>query len=158
MNATRTKPPAYLAMFGYLLVFVATANALAPPVPYGESNAFVLNTNCIGFGDSGVVIVVSVPQDDLPPVTALEDAVPNPFNPRTTISFSVELEGQVEVGIYDLRGRCLRHLVSQYLAPGRQARPWDGRTDDGSVLPSGIYLVRLESGDVVQTQKITLVR
>lgn len=150
--------PSCLTVVVCLLALAAAASAQAPPVPYGESNAFVLNTNRIGFGDSGIVILTSAHVTDLPAATALGSAVPNPFNPRTAISFTIASGGRVELGIYDLRGRCLRRLVAEDLGAGAHTRVWDGRTDAGEAVSAGVYLVRLASGDAIQSQKITLVK
>ena len=158
MLTPRPRRPSSLAVAASLLVFAAAASAQAPAVPYGESSSFVLNTNRIGFGDSGVVMLVSAPEGDLQAVTALRGAIPNPFNPHTAISFTVAAEGRVELEIFDLRGRCLRQLVSDDLDAGEHTRVWNGRTDAGEAAPAGVYLVRLASGGATRTQKITLVK
>lgn len=141
-----------------LLALAAVAGAQVPIGPYGESNMFILNTNRVGFGDSGVVTLTGAPESVLPPAVFLSAAIPNPFNPRTTISFSVARPGPVELGIYDLRGRCLRRLVAEDLAAGRHTRQWDGRTDSDAAAPAGVYLIRLTDGSTVHARKITLVK
>lgn len=158
MIRLRSNPPLFLGALACLLALAAAASAQAPPVPYGESNTFVLNTNRIGFGDAGIVILTSAPASDLPATTALRGATPNPFNPRTAISFTIASPGRVELGIFDLRGRCVRRLASENLDAGQHTRVWNGRTDDGEIAPAGIYLVRLAGGDGTHSQKITLVK
>jgi hypothetical protein len=152
------KLPSCLKVAICLLALAEVASAQAALGPYGESNIFVLNTNRIGFGDSGIVILTSVPASDLLTETALGSAVPNPFNPRTAISFTIASPGRVELGIYDLRGRCLRGLVAEDLGAGVHTHGWDGRTDDGEAASAGVYLVRLASGGSTRLQKITLVK
>ena len=87
-------------------------------------------------------------------------ANPNPFNPSTNIEFEVlgndPLPLQIE--IYDLRGQLVRHLYRGVVSPGAQSYAWDGRTDDGAVLATGIYLARVGTGGLQQTVKMTLVK
>jgi len=88
----------------------------------------------------------------------LEDPRPNPFNPRTEIVFTVPTAGPVAVGIYDLRGRCVRRLVDDLLAAGRHVRRWDGRDDAGRAMPSGVYFARMDAAGRTESVKLTLVR
>ena len=81
-------------------------------------------------------------------------AYPNPFNPSTTIRFSVETRHAVSLlQIYDITGRVVETLVMGDLVAGKHKVVWDA-----SGFSSGIYFVRLESGTVVQTQKIVLMK
>ena len=88
----------------------------------------------------------------------LEAARPNPFNPRTEIAFTAPGQGQVTLGIYDLRGRCVRRLVDEAMDGGRHLRSWDGRDDAGRSLPSGIYFARISAAGRTESEKLTLVR
>lgn len=158
MIRLHTQLPLFLAAVACLLTLASAARAQPPSVPYGESSAFVLNTNRIGFGDSDVVVLTNAQASDLASATALHGAVPNPFNPRTAICYTLASPVRVELGVYDLRGRCLRRLVVGDLAAGAHTAVWDGRTDAGEAAPAGVYLVRLACGDATQSQKITLVK
>ena len=86
---------------------------------------------------------------------------PNPFNPRTTIGFTLVRTGRVELAVYDLAGRLVRRLLDERLEAGAHARAaaWDGRDGQGRELPSGTYVLRL-AGDGVPavTRKVTLLR
>ncbi len=90
----------------------------------------------------------------------LEQNVPNPFNPRTEIAFVVPdgNTGQTLLRVFDLQGRVVRTLVAGTLAPGEHRVTWDGTDDSGAVLPSGIYLDRLESNGQVLTNRMLLVK
>jgi hypothetical protein len=91
-------------------------------------------------------------------VTGLSQNAPNPFNPVTRITFSVAARGEVSLRIYDIAGRALRTLVQGWREPGVYSEVWDGRGDDGSVLPSGVYFYSLKAGEVVATHKMVLLR
>lgn len=78
---------------------------------------------------------------------------PNPFNPTTTIRFSIPKTSHVTVTVYDLLGREVETLLHEDLDPGRHEIQWDaGET------PSGIYFVRMVSGDMTRTRKLTVLR
>ncbi|MBN2289245.1 MAG: T9SS type A sorting domain-containing protein [Candidatus Glassbacteria bacterium] len=90
----------------------------------------------------------------------LRQNTPNPFNPVTSISFSVPEGGplRVRLAIYDLRGRRLRTLVDETKKPGGYTFFWDGTDRQGADLPNGIYLYRLEAGGRVLTRKMVLLK
>jgi hypothetical protein len=85
-------------------------------------------------------------------------ASPNPFNPRTTISFSVPHPGPATVTVHDLRGRAVRSLWSGSAEAGRFDVVWNGRDDRGRELPSATYVIRLTGVDTVSSTRITLAR
>ncbi len=75
----------------------------------------------------------------------LNHARPNPFNPRTTIEYSVSAPGRVTLRVYDLSGRVVRTLVDRDTAAGEHKVVWDGTTDSGHRAASGVYFVRMEA-------------
>lgn len=83
--------------------------------------------------------------------------VPNPFYERTTVGF-YSSGGQVRVTVYSVLGQPVRRLVERQLPVGYYQRIWDGTNDDGQVLGSGIYLVRLENAQAVYTHRVALLR
>ena len=98
-------------------------------------------------------------QEELPRnVTSLSMARPNPFNPSTTIAYTVMKRGHTEILIYDVSGRRVRTLVSRVSAVGTHEVVWDGRDDSGRRVASGVYLYRLRAGDVVDTKKMVLLK
>ncbi|NWF90942.1 MAG: T9SS type A sorting domain-containing protein [Ignavibacteriaceae bacterium] len=70
---------------------------------------------------------------------------PNPFNPTTAIRFELEANAKVSVKIYDALGQLVRDLLTADLNRGVNEVIWDGKNEYGSVLPSGIYLYRIEA-------------
>jgi hypothetical protein len=86
---------------------------------------------------------------------------PNPFNPSTTIVYDIpDEQGQagVRLWIYDLRGRLVRKLVDRENLPGRYTVNWDGRSDRGERVGSGIYFYRLTVGDFTATRKLVVIK
>ena len=85
-------------------------------------------------------------------------ASPNPFNPRTTITFTLPHAGDAMLAVYDLAGRRVATLVEAPLPEGPMSLDWDGRDDAGRAQPSGVYLVRLRQAQTIQRCRVTLVR
>ncbi|MFO7608051.1 MAG: Ig-like domain-containing protein [Candidatus Krumholzibacteriia bacterium] len=94
------------------------------------------------------------------PVVAfgLDQNSPNPFNPRTTIRFSLPEAGRTRLAVYDIRGRRVALLVDDDLAAGAHAVVWDGRDGRGAQAGSGVYLYRLEARGQVTSRRMTLVK
>lgn len=85
-------------------------------------------------------------------------AAPNPFNPRTTVSFSLAAAGEVALRVFDVRGRCVRALAGGWHAAGPHAVAWDGTDGRGAALASGTYLCALETTSGRQVARVMLVR
>jgi hypothetical protein len=84
--------------------------------------------------------------------------VPNPFNPSTTISYTVGDEGSVDLSIFRVDGSLARQLVHQ-IQPADQYRvSWDGTDDRGVACASGIYFCRLRGPGFESTQKLMLLK
>ena len=96
----------------------------------------------------------------VPVLTALKANYPNPFNPATTFSFSLERDARVELAVFDVRGRKVRTVVDAPLAAGDyDSYMWDGRDDQGRLATSGTYFYRLTTDDgYVQSRKMTLLK
>lgn len=92
------------------------------------------------------------------PAGRLHPAMPNPFNPRTTVRFDLDRGGQVRLEVFDLEGRHVRTLVSGNLAAGRHEATWDGRGGDGLAVASGVYLFQLRGSDFAETRQVTLIK
>lgn len=100
------------------------------------------------------------PVSDDTPIKLFELAQnhPNPFNPVTSIKYSVAQAGHVELAIYDLSGRKIRTLVSESRVAGKHAVTWDGTDAAGNGVPSGMYFYRYISGGESVARKMTLVK
>jgi hypothetical protein len=90
-----------------------------------------------------------VPQD-----FALEQNFPNPFNPQTTISYSLAKPGNIKLIIYNILGREVETLINEQQLPGAYYLRWVADEN----LPAGIYFCRLQADNFVQTKKMTLMK
>jgi hypothetical protein len=94
-------------------------------------------------------------------VTRIDTVRPNPFNPKTQISFTLSpagANGSVSLEIFDLGGRKVSQLVNGRLTPGAHVETWDGISDGGQPVESGVYFARLTAADGVRTQKMVLLK
>ena len=96
--------------------------------------------------------------EDVPATVSLEQNWPNPFNPETTIAFSLLNPGDVRLDIYNIRGQKVKTLVNEQLTAGRHAFVWHGTDDNGNDMGSGIYLYRLSSDNQVRTRRMILLK
>jgi len=83
---------------------------------------------------------------------------PNPFNPLTTVSFTLDKAGTVSVDILDIRGHLVNRLHQGDLAEGQHEMRWNGNNRNGQAMPSGLYFVQIKSGGQSARHKMTLVR
>jgi hypothetical protein len=105
---------------------------------------------------------IADPGPGIPPAKDLQLLLgapsPNPFNPRTNIAFEIPRSGRVRLVVHDVRGRRVRVLLDEVLAPGRYSRTWNGQGQSGGVVASGVYFARLECESGVRTQRMVLLK
>jgi hypothetical protein len=89
---------------------------------------------------------------------ALSQNEPNPFNPETTIRFTMPSSGNVTLNIYDAAGRLVRSLVNGVTEAGSHNVTWNGVDNHGSPVSSGVYFYRLSAGKFSETKKMTLLK
>jgi hypothetical protein len=94
----------------------------------------------------------------IPQAFYLSQNYPNPFNAGTTLSYRIAEPSQVKIKVLNILGQEVRELVSQQQLPGIYRVHWDGKSDNGREISSGIYLIRLEAGKFQQIRKVVLVR
>ena len=87
----------------------------------------------------------------------LAQNTPNPFRPSTTIRFALPQARTVDLRVYDLTGRAVKTLAAGALEPGLHTLQWDGTSDRGKRLASGVYFYRLVAGNDRAEKKLVLV-
>jgi hypothetical protein len=91
-----------------------------------------------------------------PAASGLSQNRPNPFNPETTIDFTLAQSGRATLRVFDVRGSLVRTLVDGVLAPGAHVARWNGLDQRGGRVPSGVYYALLEASDG-RTNRIRMV-
>ena len=105
-----------------------------------------------------VTAVVESHDTTTPSTFTLSQNYPNPFNPETTIRFDLPQSHEIELAIYNLAAQRVATLVQGYREAGSYSVRWDGVTDAGLELASGVYFYRLTAGERVETRKLFLLR
>jgi len=108
------------------------------------------------------VLVTGDPNDpgtpELPTVTKLMNAFPNPFNPNTTLRYSLKEAGKVRIEIFNLKGQMVRSFSQDHSTPGYYQVSWDGKDAQGQKVSSGVYMYRMSSGRYHSTKKMVLAK
>jgi len=95
---------------------------------------------------------------NLPTEYHLAQNYPNPFNPTTTIELSLPRSGHVEIEVFNILGRRVCRLIDRELPAGTHRIVFEGKSDDGAPLATGVYFYRITSGDFRDSKKMLLVK
>ncbi|MCB2230345.1 T9SS type A sorting domain-containing protein [bacterium] len=101
---------------------------------------------------------IQEPPVALPSAVQLSRNYPNPFNPSTTIRFSLAQASPVQLTVFNILGQEIRTLVDEYKPAGDYSVIWDGRDVDGSLVSSGVYLYRLTTDQGSLARQMVLVK
>jgi len=140
----------------FTLVFAPTSNAdysgqviFASNDPQAsELPLAVIATGYNSQSDHGVIATT----------TALAGNYPNPFNPVTTVRFSLAEQSKVTVDVYNVLGQRVARLVNESLAAGEHSAVWHGVDDTGRNVGSGIYFCRMTAGRYTSVKKMILLK
>jgi len=94
----------------------------------------------------------------VPVVLGINNAYPNPFNPSLTVKYGMTKSGNAELTIFNQRGQLVRNLYSGNREIGSYSLVWDGRDNSGRELPSGVYLIRLQTPGKAFSHKVVLLK
>jgi hypothetical protein len=114
----------------------------------------VVGASKLASADTGPITKASA----APALFRVEPAYPNPFNPSTTIRFSLPTREHVRIVVYDAVGRKVVMLADRSMEAGAHDAVWNGRSDSGETLGSGLYLYRFEAGSHRNNGKMLLLR
>jgi len=144
-------------------IFLADRTILNPGVRcYDTFTGTEITSSPINTGLPPFDLVFSVPvrtNTETPQATAaLGPNYPNPFNPTTTIPWSVSRAGNVTLRIYDASGALVRTLVDAHMDAGHYENIWDGRDRARRAVGSGIYFAQLVTSDSNEVRKLVLLK
>jgi hypothetical protein len=137
-----------------------TGTSSSPAYFAGRIGARVLNAtleldDAIAYDCGATTIDASLPA--VPERLGLS-ASPNPFNPRTTVSFEIAHASPVRVAVFDASGRSVRRLFDGALPPGLHHLAWEGVDDSGRAVSSGVYYLYVRAGALAETRSLVLVK
>ena len=109
--------------------------------------------------DAVMVTALSGVSEVAPSRYSLEQNVPNPFNPMTTIYFELPEAARVRLQVFDISGRLVRNLLNgASLGAGRQDVVWNGKNDSGQQVAAGVYFYHMSTGSFNETKRMVLVK
>ena len=109
-------------------------------------------------GVANTALIVGIDDAINPLDFMLSDAFPNPFNPTTAIRFSLPMNSDVEIVIYDVVGRVVTELQNGYMQSGTYEALWSGQSSSGNMVPSGVYFYEMKAGSFRVVKKMTLLK
>ncbi len=110
-------------------------------------------------GCSGLDEIVEINNDEIIQPKVSMQIYPNPFNPETTISFSIPEESKIEIVIYNLKGQKVKQLVNDKLAEGQHSIIWNSKDETDKNVASGIYFYKLSvNGKTEAVKKCILLK
>ena len=96
--------------------------------------------------------------ENIPVIFSLKQNYPNPFNSSTKIIYHLSKHEKIKLKIFNLQGQLVRTLVDESQKPGKHAVVWDGRSNFGSTVASGVYLYQLQSNGLIEIKKMLFLR
>jgi hypothetical protein len=126
----------------------------------GYKNPFILDSTLVPRALLPDPQSLSQKREITPTEFHVKQSYPNPFNPTTTIEFSIPKADFVTLKVYNILGEEVATLVSERLAAGSYKYDWPARSSggDASSLASGVYLYRIQAGEYRDTKKMVLLR
>jgi len=119
----------------------------------GGGDVYLLKTDANGLTSVEEKRPISIPDN-----FHLTQNFPNPFNSSTTVVYSIPKATNVELSIYDIRGRLVRNLARGEVTAGTYSVRWDGKDNSGKEVGSGIYLYRLKADGFIQTKRMVFLK
>jgi hypothetical protein len=102
---------------------------------------------------------VALASTPLPSETVLFPAFPNPFNSNTKISYTIAEDSKINLLVASVLGQTVKHILKDaYQSSGSYNFYWDGKNDAGEFMPSGVYIIILETRSFLKSQKILLTK
>ena len=122
-----------------------------------SNDAFVFYVDDVSVHTNGGTVAGD---DPLAPAltTALSGNYPNPFNPETTINYSVKDTTPVTIGIYNVKGQLVKTLVNEVKAGGNHSVVWTGLDNNGRSVSSGVYYYKMNAGKYSSTKKMIMMK
>ena len=105
-----------------------------------------------------VLSVTSIHDELIPSLNTLHGNYPNPFNPKTNISFSLNREQKVSIEIYNIKGQKIKTLVNSSLPAKKHTVTWHGDDDFGKSVGSGVYFYKMITDNYTETKKMLMLK
>ncbi len=130
------------------------ANTIRIAIQCVSNDAFVFMLDNIVITSNGM----DNEENTIPALSTSLSNYPNPFNPQTTINYSIQKAGKVSLDVYNLAGQKVKTLVNDRKTAGSHNVVWNGKDDAGNNVSSGVYFYRITNGNESKTNKMILMK
>ena len=122
---------------------------------FSKNGQWVVFSSDAGYEPNGEEAVAAVALDES---ISLEQNFPNPFTEETMIQFYLPATAEVDIQVFNAQGALVNTLASEKFAKGQNSVKWNGASEDGAILPNGLYTYRLVIGDQMISKRMILMR
>jgi hypothetical protein len=109
-------------------------------------------------GDITVYLTLFIKIDYMPEITEMENAFPNPFNSQTYIAYHLAKETELKISVFDMLGRLIKELYYGRQRAGSYHIYWNGMNENGMKVSSGTYIIRMNTENTIQIQKVMFMK
>lgn len=142
-------------LFADAVGYTSSGSYSSSPSYDASGNPVASTTNLTASPESPMV----VNQKSIEPTSySLEQNYPNPFNPTTEIAFNLAQTERVNISIFNILGQRVATVLDGEMGAGAHVVTWNGRNQNGEVLPSGVYFYRLSTGNFSAVKKMLLLK
>ncbi len=134
-------------------------------ITYGQTYSYTVRAvyqNPNGISPHSNTLVINANGTDNPnPLTfktELKGNYPNPFNPSTSVAFSLKDPSKVNISIYNIKGELVKVLVNETKNPGHHSVVWNGKNSHNKTVSAGIYMLKMECNEYIKTKKIIMIK
>ncbi len=143
---------------GHLVAADGSGNCFLTGFTSGNLFGTLVNSQEVFLAKISVITSINDDRGGIPDKFELEQNYPNPFNPTTKISYSTPVDSQIKLTIFNIDGKIVRMLLNKYQNAGNYSVDWNGESEKGEPVSSGIYFYRLESKNINLCKKMILLR
>jgi hypothetical protein len=156
----RSRGPAYPLLVSHNLVHTTRTLSWLDPVGVAENHYVITAVDVNGNESDAVTFEDPIAiEDPIPVEFSLRQNAPNPFNPVTNIRYDVPAGGgHVNIAVFDVAGRLVRQVLDEHRAPGKWTVEWDGTSNRGVSVASGVYFCRLRAPGYEKIMRMTLIK
>jgi hypothetical protein len=143
-------------------------DSVEPPIVIEVGQAWGSLTGIVEYGYDEYGLNPRTPEDmstesdnspeTVPVAATLVGNYPNPFNPETTIFFSLQQPQNVEIEIFNTQGKKVKTLANSNFAAGDHQIMWNGSNQNGKDVASGVYFYKMKAGKYTSTKKMILMK
>lgn len=157
-DATTTNGPWELFGQGYIPHTTVIGHDMKVVYTAIGSNEAAINEIIVSALNDMETAVGTANEEPLPSDWNLSAAYPNPFNPSTTLEYTIPEAADVLINVYNVGGERVTTLVEGYQQTGQYSIQWDGKAESGNTVSNGMYFIKMMAGDFQQTRQVMFLK